>query len=93
MRQKHIPQRICIACRQVNPKRGLVRVVRDTAGTVGVDPTGKANGRGAYICHQSQCWHHVLERGTLASALRVHHIREEDREALIAFARTIELAT
>ena len=93
MRQKHIPKRICIACRQVNPKRGLVRVVRDTAGTISVDTTGKANGRGAYICQQAQCWHHVIERGILASSLRVHHIREEDREALIAFARTIELAT
>jgi predicted RNA-binding protein YlxR (DUF448 family) len=90
VRQKHIPQRICIACRQVNPKRGLVRVVRDAVGAITVDSTGKANGRGAYICHQAHCWHQVLERGILASSLRVHHIREEDREALIAFARTIE---
>jgi predicted RNA-binding protein YlxR (DUF448 family) len=93
VRQKHVPQRICIACRQPNPKRGLVRVVRDTAGGVVVDTTGKANGRGAYVCQQYACWQHVLERGTLAAALRVPTITEEDREALIAFARTIESAT
>ena len=90
MRQKHIPQRICIVCRQSNPKRGLVRVVRTSAGTVEIDTTGKLNGRGAYVCNQPNCWHHIVERGVLASALRVPQIREEDQAALNAFARTIE---
>lgn len=90
MRQKHVPQRICIACRQVNPKRGLVRVVRSDPGRVSIDLTGKANGRGAYVCHQPACWHAIIERGIVASALRVPHLTEEDRAALIAFARTIE---
>lgn len=92
-RQKHVPQRICIACRQANPKRGLVRVVRTPHGHVEVDLTGKANGRGAYVCHQPACWQAIIERGVLASALRMPHISEEDRAALVAFARTIESAT
>lgn len=65
-------------------------MVRTSAGTVEIDATGKANGRGAYVCKQSACWQHIVERGVLASALRVPQIREEDQAALNAFARTIE---
>jgi predicted RNA-binding protein YlxR (DUF448 family) len=47
-RGKHIPQRTCIGCREVLPKRNLIRVVRTPDG-IQVDLTGKAAGRGAYI--------------------------------------------
>jgi len=81
---------MCIACRQANPKRGLIRIVRTPDGNVCIDQTGKANGRGAYVCQQQSCWHAVVERGILVAALRLPHLTEEDRAALVAFARTIE---
>jgi predicted RNA-binding protein YlxR (DUF448 family) len=47
--------RTCAACRQVLPKRSMTRVVRAADGSITVDPTGKAAGRGTYICHEAAC--------------------------------------
>jgi predicted RNA-binding protein YlxR (DUF448 family) len=89
-RPKHIPQRICIVCRSVNPKRGLVRLVRTATGGVQIDGTGKQNGRGAYVCQQASCWQTLVERNIVVSALRLSLLTEEDRAALVSFARTID---
>ena len=89
-RPKHIPQRICIVCRSINPKRGLIRLVRTDTGGVLVDVTGKQNGRGAYVCQQTTCWHALVERTIIIGALRLSGLTEEDRAALVSFARTID---
>jgi hypothetical protein len=47
--------RTCAACRQVRAKRSLTRIVRGPDGRVAVDPTGKAAGRGTYICDDPAC--------------------------------------
>src|SRR5439155_18913344 len=47
---KHIPERSCVACDTVRPKRHLVRLVRTADGRVEVDPTWRKSGRGAYLC-------------------------------------------
>jgi predicted RNA-binding protein YlxR (DUF448 family) len=47
--------RTCAACRQVRPKRSLTRIVRSPDGTVAIDPTGKAAGRGTYVCDAEAC--------------------------------------
>jgi hypothetical protein len=70
-KQKHIPQRTCIVCRETKNKRELIRVVRTPEGAVIVDPTGKANGRGAYVCRQSSCYEQGLKKERLAQALKV----------------------
>lgn len=70
-RQKHKPQRTCVACREVKDKRDLIRVIRTPEGKVVVDPTGKANGRGAYLCRQASCWEKSLEKNLLGRALKV----------------------
>lgn len=57
---KRIPQRTCIACRAVRPKRGLIRIVCAPQGGVSLDETGKANGRGAYLCRNRLCWQRAL---------------------------------
>ena len=57
---KHVPQRTCIVCREARPKRELVRIVRQPDGLVRVDESGKANGRGAYLCRRFQCWQQAL---------------------------------
>lgn len=70
-RRKHIPQRTCVACRRVRPKRELVRIVRTPDGAVMVDETGKRSGRGAYLCPKRSCWETALERHQLDRALKV----------------------
>lgn len=55
MRIKKIPNRLCLGCQQMKPKRELVRVVKSKEGDVSLDKTGKKPGRGAYICPNSDC--------------------------------------
>lgn len=76
---KHIPQRTCIGCREVLPKRTLIRVVR-TADGVRVDESGKLAGRGAYLHNLRSCWERGL-KGALANALKTE-ISAGDRQAL-----------
>ncbi len=71
VRQKHKPQRTCLACRQVKDKRDLIRVVRTPEGRLLVDPTGKANGRGAYLCRDVHCYKKGLTKDWLARSLKV----------------------
>ena len=52
---KCVPMRTCIACRHNKPKKEMLRVVKNAEGEIFVDKTGKANGRGAYICNQEEC--------------------------------------
>lgn len=83
-RPKRVPQRTCIACRQVAGKRQLVRLVRTPAGAVEVDPTGKKNGRGAYLHADPACWDAALKRKALQHALKTE-LTEEDRAGLALF--------
>jgi uncharacterized protein len=82
---RRLPQRTCIGCRQVRSKRELVRLVLPAEGPVAVDPTGKRNGRGAYICRQSgtTCLEQARKRRAVTRALRVEPDRV-DHEALAA---------
>ena len=89
MAGKHIPQRTCISCRQVQGKRQLVRVVRAATGQVRVDATGKQPGRGAYVHASRECWQLALAGGRLAHALKVPQIGETDRVELQAFAAAL----
>jgi predicted RNA-binding protein YlxR (DUF448 family) len=70
-RRRHVPQRTCVACRTVRPKRELVRVVRTVEGTVLVDESGRHSGRGAYLCRQQVCWESALLQRKLDRALKV----------------------
>lgn len=67
-RKRHIPERTCVACGSKKPKARLLRVARSPQGHVSVDPTGKAPGRGAYVCGPG-CWETALGRGRLARSL------------------------
>ena len=55
MRNQRIPMRMCIACRNLFEKKDLIRVVRTPEGEVILDRTGKAAGRGAYLCGNPEC--------------------------------------
>jgi uncharacterized protein len=65
------PRRTCVVCRSTTVKRALHRIVRSPAGTVGYDPTGKAPGRGAYLCGQPACLETALRRQSIQRALKV----------------------
>lgn len=70
-RVKHVPQRTCIACREVQGKRSLLRLVRTPAGEIVLDPTGKKSGRGAYVHAMAACVEAVLKGQRLQHALKV----------------------
>ena len=55
MTGKKIPMRMCVGCRQMRPKKELLRVVRTPENEIRLDRTGKASGRGAYVCHNIEC--------------------------------------
>ncbi len=52
---KKIPQRTCLGCGETKPKKELIRIVKQNDGQIFIDKTGKANGRGAYICNNIEC--------------------------------------
>lgn len=79
---RHIPQRTCVGCRQVLPKKGLIRLVRTSEGVV-IDPGGKAPGRGAYMHELKTCWEKGL-KGSIASALKTE-LTEKDRISLKSY--------
>lgn len=56
MKTKKIPMRRCVGCREMRDKRELLRIVRNNEGVIFVDPSGKKNGRGAYICKNKDCF-------------------------------------
>jgi predicted RNA-binding protein YlxR (DUF448 family) len=78
---KRLPQRTCVGCRSVLPKRQLVRLVRMADGGVALDPTGKAAGRGAYLHDRPECWDKALSAHALDQALKVN-LTEADRARL-----------
>ncbi|MEP7360088.1 MAG: YlxR family protein [Chloroflexota bacterium] len=65
------PKRTCVACRTERQKRDFVRVVRAPDGTMTIDPTGRANGRGAYLCADGSCWPDALKKKSIDRALGV----------------------
>lgn len=85
-RRKHVPQRTCVGCREVLPKRELIRIVRSPDGVL-IDPKGKISGRGAYLHDRRSCWERGL-KGALANALKIE-LTDEDREKLLVFMASL----
>jgi uncharacterized protein len=77
---------MCIACREHDAKRSYVRIVRTAEGRVEVDPTGKKNGRGAYLCRRRSCWQKAIDGQAIERALRVE-VDAETRAMLHQYAR------
>jgi len=66
---KKVPMRMCVACREMKPKRELLRVVRTPEGEIVADATGRKNGRGAYLCPAEGCLNKALKTRALERAL------------------------
>lgn len=81
MKARKKPVRTCLGCGQEADKRDLVRVVRSPEGDVAVDPSGKANGRGAYVHPRLECFEAAARKRRFDAALRVN-LKEEDVERI-----------
>ena len=65
---KKIPMRQCVGCREMKPKKELVRIVKSPAGEISVDFRGKAPGRGAYVCPNTDCLKRAIKSRALERA-------------------------
>ena len=81
MKPKKIPMRMCVGCREMKPKKELIRVVRSPDGAVSMDPVGKKPGRGAYVCRSEACLKRAIKQKQLERQLEVQ-LTEEVSEAL-----------
>lgn len=66
--EKKIPMRQCLGCREMKPKKELIRVVRSPEGEISLDFKGKASGRGAYVCPDSRCLKKAIKARALERA-------------------------
>ena len=79
--EKKIPMRQCLGCREMKPKRELIRAVRSPEGDISLDFKGKASGRGAYVCPNPQCLKKAIKAKALERAFSMQ-IPPEIYEAL-----------
>lgn len=83
MKKNKIPMRRCIGCMQSKPKRDLIRVVATPEGDVALDPGGKMNGRGAYVCPDPACLAKAQKKDAFSRSLN-KPISEEEFKAVEA---------
>lgn len=75
-KNKCVPMRMCIACREMKPKKEMFRVVKNADGEIAVDATGKAPGRGAYICNDDSCLKKLADKKLLHKAFAANVSQE-----------------
>ena len=78
---KNLPQRTCIGCNSQKDKKDLIRIVKNKEEIISIDRTGKANGRGAYICDNVECLEKAIKSKRLERAFKTK-ISEEIYENL-----------
>lgn len=69
MKPRKIPMRMCVGCREMKPKMTLLRIVKPQDGDARIDRTGKASGRGAYVCNDMECMKKARKTRALERAL------------------------
>ncbi|MBR2489011.1 MAG: YlxR family protein [Clostridia bacterium] len=70
MTTKKIPMRMCTGCREMKPKKELIRIVKTVDGEIALDFTGKLNGRGAYVCKNKECLEKIRKSNALSRAFQ-----------------------
>ena len=88
MKNKHIPQRTCVACRQKRDKKDLIRLVCAENGAVEVAMPAKKSGRGAYLCPKKDCWELALKKNRLEYALRTK-LGNDNRRILTEYSNNL----
>ena len=87
MNTRKIPQRKCVVCNIHKDKSDLLRIVKTKDGDIFVDPTGKKNGRGTYICMSQECFNKARKTRTLNSSLKAN-ISEEIYQEIENYVKT-----
>jgi predicted RNA-binding protein YlxR (DUF448 family) len=90
-KSKSLPQRTCIACRQVKEKKDLIRLVSTGNGIVEIDAFGKKPGRGAYLCPKRTCWELALMKNRLDYVLRTR-LNDDNRQILREYVHGLEVS-
>ena len=78
---KKVPMRMCVGCKNMFPKRELLRIVKTESNGLQLDTTGKLNGRGAYICAKQECLQKAVKQKQLQRALE-QELTEDTIKAL-----------
>ncbi|WP_028273584.1 RNase P modulator RnpM [Atopococcus tabaci] len=71
MRTRKIPMRKCVVTNEMKPKKEMIRVVKNKEGEVAIDPSGKMNGRGAYVTMDPEVVKEGWEKRTLDRVLSI----------------------
>ena len=71
MKEKKIPQRKCIACQERDNKKKLIRIVKNKDNEIFLDPSGRATGRGAYVCATHECLSKAIKSKALNRAFKM----------------------
>jgi len=82
MQQRKIPMRQCVGCREMKPKKELIRVVKSPEGNISLDFRGKAPGRGAYVCPDPACLKRAIKSKALERAFETQ-IPQEIYDGLV----------
>ena len=82
-------ERLCLSCRKLDKKEHLIRFVR-VDGKAALDPTGKIQARGAYVCRKKECVRTLMDRHFLRKALRTPNDEEALMEAMALVEREAE---
>ena len=69
---KSIPQRTCIGCNSKKDKKDFIRIVKDNQNNISIDKTGKANGRGAYICDNVECLEKAIKNKKIEKSFKMN---------------------
>lgn len=89
MKPKKIPMRRCVGCMESKPKKELIRIVSTPEEQLKIDPTGKANGRGVYLCPNLQCLEKAKKKKAIGRSLKIS-VSEEQLLSLFEEIKTYE---
>ena len=91
MKTRKIPMRRCVGCMESKPKKELIRIVAAADGQLSIDATGKANGRGGYLCPNSSCFALAKKKRAISRSLEMEipaQVSERIFEELKQYERT-----
>jgi uncharacterized protein len=86
LKTRKIPMRMCVGCRNMFPKKELIRIVQNKDGEVSIDTTGKKPGRGAYLCRNSEC----LKKAVKTKAIHRSFEHPVDNEVFNTIMKELE---
>ena len=89
MKERKTPMRMCVGCREMQPKKSLIRVVRSPEGEISMDATGRKPGRGAYVCRSAACLQKALKQKQLERAFSCT-LGAETHQALMDALQALE---